>query len=428
VKKLFKGNIIFSKTSDTLEALPLHYVAVEDGIVSSVTPFIPKDFADAQIIDCENKLIIPGFCDLHVHAAQLSNMGLGLDKELLPWLEDYTFPEEARFSDTRYADKKYRHFVKLLWQNGTTRSAVFTTIHAESTIRLMELFSASGLGAYVGKLNMDRNTVPALKESTAASLENTQKWLTHCAKYFQAENELVKPIITPRFVPHCTTELQKGLGKLSLKYNVPVQSHLSENRDEIEWVKKLHPESPSYTAVYDEAGLLGQTPTIMAHCIWNTPEETALLASKNVWIAHCPTSNMNVKSGIAPIQKYMNQNIKIGLGSDISGGNTLSMPSVIRAALQVSNLYWVYVNQDCPPLSLFEAFYLATKGGGSFFGKVGSFEKGYEFDALIIDDTNLSDENERSLPERLSRYIYCGDDRQIESRYVRGEYIPEPFS
>ena len=217
-----------------------------------------------------------------------------------------------------------------------------------------------------------------------------------------------------------------GLGKLAEEYNVPIQSHLSENHGEINWVASLHPESPNYTDVYYEHRLMGQVPTVMAHCIHLSDVEIDRMAETQTMVSHCPYSNVNLSSGIAPIRKLMKRNIPIGLGSDISGGHIVSMANVLTEAIGLSKMKWVEVDSNYAPLTLSEAFYMATKGGGKFFGKVGSFEKGCDLDALIIDDTSIFDPNERTLEERLERWLYVGDDRHIVERYVAGHIVPNP--
>ena len=309
-----------------------------------------------------------------------------------------------------------------LWKNGTTRSAVYSTTHKESTKLLMDMFMESGLGAYVGKVNMDRNTAEFLTEDTGQSIEDTIEII----KEYNNKSDLVKPIITPRFAPTCTPKMLEGLGDLAIKYNIPVQSHLSENISELDWVKELFPNSKDYASVYDEFNLLGQTKTIMAHCVYNTDEEISMLAKAGVYAAHCPYSNYNLSSGIMPIRKFLDKGVPIGLGSDISGGHSLSIPNVIVGTIQASKIIWLDSNKELSSLKFTEAFYLATKGGGSFFGKVGSFEEGYEFDALVIDDSPLSDINDLTLEERVEKFIYIGDDRNIIERYVKGKIVQEP--
>lgn len=421
--KILKGNIVFTKNKDKFEVFEDSHIIIKDGKVLDIQKELSDEYKNIEVEDLGDKIIIPGFNDIHLHAPQYPNLGLGLDKELLPWLETYTFPEEAKNIDPEYAKKEYKLFVKSLWKYGTTRAVVFASLHQKATEILMDYFNEVGMGAYVGKVNMNRNSPDNLIETTKDSIERTENIL----KKYNDKNALVQPIITPRFVPSCDTELMNALGNLAEKYDVKVQSHLSENKGEIAWVKDLHPESKNYADVYDKAKLFGQQPTVMAHCIYVTEDEMDLMAKNQVYVAHCPTSNFNLSSGIAPIRKFLNKNIPVGIGTDISAGHTVSMMTTIVTAIQASKMYWLYVNDDEECLSTTEAFYLATKGGGSFFGKVGSFEKDYEFDALVIDDSSLSDYNKRTIEERVQRFIYTGDDRQISKRYVRGKELKEPF-
>ncbi len=421
-KIVLKGDIVFTPTKDKFETYENSYIVAEDGRVVGIYKKLNDKYKEYPIKDFTGKMIIPGFIDLHLHAPQYPNRGLGLDKELIPWLDTYTFPEEAKYGDMEYAKRVYSKLIKDLWREGTTRSVIFSSIHTESTKLLMDMLIEAGLGAYVGKVNMDRNTTPELTEDTQRSIVETEEIILE----YRNKSDLVKPIITPRFVPTCSVELMKGLGKLAINHGVPVQSHLSENTSEVEWVRELHPELPNYASVYNEYGLFGQTSTVMAHCIYNTEDEIELMKKNGVFVAHCPYSNYNLSSGIMPVRKFLDNKIQVGLGSDISGGNSLSIPSVITAAIQASKMKWLETNKKLQPLTSSEAFYLGTKGGGAFFGKVGSFEEGYELDALVIDDSSLMCGDRLSLEERIQKFIYIGDDRNIIHRYVCGNEVWEP--
>lgn len=421
--KILKGNIIFTPEFGKYSILKNGYIIVENGLVLETASILPDKYKALEIEDYGDNLIIPGFVDLHLHAPQFVNRGLGLDKELLDWLTIYTFPEESKYNNLDYAKKAYEKFVYELWKYGTTRSVIFGTIHNEATILLMELLNNVGLGALVGKVNMDRNCPDFYIEDTVESLEETRKFIEETKGTYKN----IEPIITPRFVPTCTPELMTGLGDLAREYNIKVQSHLSENRGEVGWVKELHPDLKNYASVYDEYGLFGgNVPTVMAHCVWNDQDEMDLMAKNKVFVAHSPFSNTNLSSGIAPVRQFLENDVPVGLASDISGGHSVSIASVISQAAQLSKMRWVYVDENYSSLNTPELLYLATKGGGEFFGKVGSFETGYEFDALVIDDSSLLDVNERTLEERIERYLYIGDDRNIVERYVSGIKLKEP--
>lgn len=419
--QIYKGNILFTKIKDKFEIIENGFIIVKNGKILDLYKNLPSEYQNFEVIDFSNNLIIPGMNDLHCHAPQFRNLGMAMDKELIPWLDNYTFPEEGKFKSIEYSDKVYKNFIKEVWRHGTTRIAVFATVHKDSSIRLMDLFKQSGLGALVGKVNMNINCTDDLLENTEKSISDTEYILEN----YYNDDELVNPIITPRFIPSCNSELLKSLGDLAVKYNVPTQSHLSENLGEIDWVKQLQPESEFYGDAYNRFNLFGQTKTLMAHCVYSCDKELELMKKNNVFAVHCPNSNLNLGSGIMPVRKFLDNDINIALGSDISGGHDLSIFKVMVNAIQCSKLLWVNSNKQVDFLTLSEAFYMATKGGGSFFGKVGSFEKNYDFDALVLDDSNLNPES-YSLIERLERFIYIGDDRNIIHRYVRGEEISDP--
>ena len=414
MKKIYKAHILYTKEKNRFEVLENGFVAVDsDGRVTAVSADLTSLWGeDAEVVDFGDCLLIPSMTDLHVHAPQYRNQGIAMDLELLPWLQNYTFPEEMKYADMAYAERMYRRFVRDLWRFGTMRACVFATIHTESTRLLMQLFKEAGMGALVGKVAMNRNCPDGLRESVEEMVKGTESLM----------NEEL--IITPRFIPSCTPEMLRACGELAAKYQLPVQSHLSENKAEIALVRELEPESTCYGDAYDRYGLFGQTPTIMAHCVWTEGEELQLMKRNNVMVAHCPTSNFNVASGMAPIRLFLDKGVRVGLGSDISGGHNLSIFQMMVYAIQVSKMQYQQHRQR-PFLTLSEAFWLATKSAGSFFGQVGSFEPGYEFDALVIDDSDLNFDN-YSLLERLERYIYLGDDRQIRHRFCRGKEIPEP--
>ena len=422
INAIFKGNIVHTPTKDKFEIFDDAYLIIENGLVSKITDSLEDFYKQYTIKDYSGKLIIPGFVDLHLHAPQYPNRGLGLDKELIPWLNTYTFPEESRYKDIDYAKGVFKLLINELWRVGSTRSVVFSSVFKESTELLLDMFIESGLGAYVGKVNMDKNCSLSLTEDTYNSLEETKDLITK----YQNHSNLVKPIITPRFIPTCTSELLQGLGLLAKQFDIPIQSHLNENKSEVIWVKELYPESKSYASVYDEFGLFGQTKTIMAHCVYNTEEEIKLMKDNGVFVAHCPYSNYNLSSGMMPSRKFLDANVNFGLGSDISGGHTLSIPQVIVGAIQTSKMVWIN-DKELRPLTISEAFYLGTKGGGSFFGKVGSFEEGYEFDALVIDVDNLMTGKSLTTEEILQKFIYIGTEKNILERYVAGRRIEQPF-
>ena len=437
MKKVYKAHILFTKEKDSFEIFENGYIAVEDGIVKGVSCNLADlDCEGIEVTDFGNRLLIPAMNDMHVHAPQVHNQGVAMDLELLPWLQNYTFPEESKYADVHYAERMYRRFLHTQWLFGTMRSVVFGTIHTESTRILMNLYKEAGMGALVGKVAMNRNCPENLSEDVDNYIAGTESIIAETDASANDRNvdphstlhsslpPLVRPIITPRFVPSCTPELLGACGELARKYQLPVQSHLSENTSEIAWVQELEKESTSYGDAYNRYGLFGQTPTIMAHCVWTQGKELDLMKQNGVMVAHCPTSNFNLSSGIAPVRSFLDEGLHVGLGSDISGGHDLNMFRMLVYAIQVSKMHY-QLDHDKAFLTLPEIFWIATKSAGSFFGKVGSFEPGYEFDALVIDDAVLYPD-EYSLIHRLERFIYVGDDRQILHRFCRGVEVKEP--
>lgn len=413
-----KGNVIYAPVCGQLELRPGNYLVCEEGVVAGVFDVLPERYRGVPVEDFGEKLILPGLIDLHVHASQYAYRGLGMDMELLDWLEHNAFPEESHFSDPDYARRAYEIFTEQLKYSATTRACIFATIHRPATLMLMEQLERAGLPCFVGKVNMDRNSPDILRETTGESLAETRRWLEESSGF-----QLVRPILTPRFTPSCTDALMDGLGALQREFGVAMQSHLSENRSEIQWVAELCPGTRFYGESYARSGLFGgDCPTVMAHCVWSGEEERRMMKENGVFIAHCPQSNMNVSSGIAPVRTFLREGQRVGLGSDVAGGAHLSIFRAMTDAIQCSKLRWRLVNQDDPALTIAETLYLATKGGGAFFGKVGSFESGYEFDAIVMDDANLPTTRACTLAERLERVVYLSDGRPF-AKYAAGKRL-----
>ena len=411
---ILKGNIIYTKSLEEFQIHKDSYIVAIDGRVEGIYETLPKTYENLPVTDYGDKLIIPGFSDLHLHGGQYLQCGIGMTKQLLDWLNDYTYDLEKQFQNDDFAKEVYTRFADDLIAHGTLRSCIFATSSTSGTEILFEILKEKGLGAFVGKVNMERNAPDFIIEDNNNSIEGTRYLIE---KY--KDEKLVKPIITPRFAPTSTEESLARLGELAKEYNIPVQSHVNENKDEIKWVSELFPDAKNYLGVYEQFGLLNSS--VMAHAIYLSDEEIEIAKKNDVILVHCPDSNINVRSGIAPIRKYLNLGLKVGLGSDIAGGHKIGLNEAIVRAIQLSKLYSMEHPED-QPLSVSEGFYLGTKGGGEFFGKVGSFEKDYIFDALVIEDDQLI-ASRYSLEDRLERFLYIGDDRNIIARYVEGKQI-----
>ena len=418
--KLIKGSFIYSIDKDNIEIKENQYLLIRDGKSEEFYKEIPSRLKNIQIEDYGDNIIIPGLIDLHIHAPQYAFRGMGMDMQLLDWLNTYAFKEEGKYRDLEYAKKQYSKFVSDVKNSATTRLSIFATLHKDATIMLMDMLEEAGIKAYVGKVNMDRNSPEFLIEDTLKSKEDTIEWLEDTKDRYKN----IKPILTPRFIPSCTDNLMEEIKQINNIYNIPVQSHLSENKSEIEWVAELHPDTKNYAEAYYKYNLFGKNnKTIMAHCVHCPDDELELIKQNNVVVAHCPQSNANLTSGIAPIKNMLNMGINVGLGSDIAAGSSLSIFRAMSDAVQVSKLRESLTGQKNQTLTLTEVFYLGTKGGGKFFGDVGSFEVGYEFDAVVLNDKSFGDNSNFTLKERLERIIYLSDDRNIVAKYVAGNKI-----
>lgn len=418
---ILKGDFCFSAGPHRLETLRDGYWVSVDGLSQGLFPTLPERYEGLPLLDYSGHLVTPGLTDLHVHAPQYTFRGLGMDLELLEWLNTNTFPEESRYAALDYAEAAYTKFTHDLRRGPNTRACVFATAHTEATLLLMEKLDAAGLSALVGRVNMDRNCPDSLREPDAEqAYADTVDFLSRSAGRFRH----VGPILTPRFIPSCSDALMARLGALQREQNLPAQSHLSENQGEVDWVAELCPKSRFYGDAYDGFGLFGSGgPTIMAHCVLSSEEEQALMKARGVTIAHCPASNTNLASGVAPAGKFLREGQRIGLGSDVAGGTHLSIFAAMADAIRVSKLRWRLQDQSIRPLTVAEAFYMGTLGGGAFFGKVGSFAPGYQADAVVLDERRLATPRDLSLPQRLERVIYLSEDRDVAHKFVAGTQL-----
>lgn len=421
-----RGNFAHTPTFHGFEFFEEGYLVCKEGRVAGLFSRLPEQYAKCMVHDYTGCIIIPGMCDIHLHAPQYSFFGIGKNLENADWndwFEKYAFPDESRYADADFAREAYHRLAGDLLKTVTTRLCVYATIHREATEILMEELAAAGFAAFVGKVNMDRNSMEGLLETTAKSIEETEIWL----KETTGKYPNVNPILTPRYLPSCTEECMAALGEIAQSRRLMVQTHLSEGVNEIAWVNELSPGISCYAKAYDRHGLLGgEAPTVLAHCVFPNEAEFSLLQNRNVMVAHCPQSNLSGSGMPAPILRYLEAGIKVGLGTDIAGSYTLNMNKILLDAITASRVWWAFNEQKGDAnikarfLSLANAFYLATKGGGALWGEVGSFEPGYEFDAVVLDDNRHQNGVPRSLYERTERLISLADDRDIVAKYIAG--------
>lgn len=415
--EIYHGDIVFSTAWDQLQVHTDSYIVVKDGFVEDIFAELPDCYRDVPVTDYGRALIVPAFSDLHIHAPQFLQRGTAMDLLLSDWLNQYTFPQESRFADPAHAEKVYSLLVKEMVRNGTFHASVFGTIHTDATSILFEKMENAGMYGYVGKVNMDQYSPDYLCETTEFSLTETERFL-----YDHQGSNKVKAILTPRFAPTCSEKLMQGLGQLAKKYQCGLQTHLVESRWEAEEALRLYPGYSSDAEIYERAGLMDHGPSIFAHVIFPTAEDIRILKKHNSFSVHCPDATNNIIAGIMPTAALYHQGMTLSIGSDVGGGHHISVYRQIARAVQLSKLKAFYEPQDNQSISFENAFYMGTKMGGSAFDRVGSFEKGYRFNAIVID--GVEDEGfPMDAAKRIERFCYNGDDRNIVARYIDGKYI-----
>lgn len=389
-KKCIIGNLVHSLKMGTLEIIERGAIVFSsDGVIEKIldmnTPSCAAEVGSmdpGQVMDFTGKLIIPGFVDAHCHAPQYVFTGTGVDMDLMEWLQTYTFPVESRFQDLDFAKVAYGKAVKRHLKSGTTFASYYATIHKSAALVLAEIISEVGQRAFVGKVAMDRNSPDFYIEPTQASVADTEDFVRRVlgstpvgqqfldgvdaegSTYNSTDNfsarpsllnrtdaPLVLPCVTPRFVPTCTPASLQGLGSISHRYGLPVQSHLSESLNEIAFVKSLHPEATTYAGVYHANGLL-HFGTIMGHCIHCSEEELALLRDTHTSTINCASSNFLLGSGIMDVRRFLDAGVKVGLGTDVAGGASASMLDCIRNTISASRAMGFRQRADGIPPSM----------------------------------------------------------------------------
>jgi len=364
------------------------------------------------------QLIVPGFIDTHIHFPQTEMVG-AYGEQLLEWLNTYTFPTELQFKDKAYADQIAAFFVQELLKNGTTTALVFCSVHAESVDALFEAAEQHHMRLIAGKGMMDRHAPEDLCD-TAESAYSDSKALIE--KWHGKGRNLYA--ITPRFAPTSTPEQLAKAGQLKAEYpEVYVHTHLSENKNEIAWVKELFPEQQGYLDVYHHYGLTGQR-SVFAHCVHLEEAEWDCMHETNSAIAFCPTSNLFLGSGLFPLKKTWEKQVKVGLGTDIGAGTSFNQLQTLNEAYKVQQL-------QGDKLSAFESLYHATLGGAKALDladKLGNFNLGKEADFIVLDLKAtalqaLRQARAKGIEDALFALMTMGDDRNIHATYIYGEPV-----
>ncbi|MBQ3548941.1 MAG: amidohydrolase family protein [Oscillospiraceae bacterium] len=418
MKQILKGHIVHAPVLGALEITENGYLVLQDGIIEGIYPQLPPQHRDGEMHDYGDKLIMQSFADMHLHAPQYPMLGMGMDLPLLDWLNTYTFAVESRFADTDFARDVYRRLARELISNGTTRVCMFSSLHTDATWVLMEELEKAGVTGFVGKVNMDRNGKEGvLQETTEESVRETLRWLEGC--HF----DHIHPILTPRFTPSCSDELMAELGKIKAQYGLYVQSHLSENKAEIAWVRELHPDCERYWETYHKYGLWADH-TVMAHCVHSDEAERRAMREHNVLVAHCGDSNINVSSGICPVRKMLDEGLWVALGSDIAGGAQLPMYRVITTTIRASKVRQIMDDWHTPFLTVPEGYYLGTTAGHRYFGAGDGFAAGDTLHAIVVDDSDFpTPVRPLSINERFERAIYLMEQRSIAAVWSAGRCV-----
>ena len=377
--------------------------------------------------------------DTHIHASQYHNAGVFGKSTLLDWLDRYTFPVESSFADPDTARATYSRVVARTLAQGTTTACYYATVHVPATNLLADICRSKGQRAFVGRVCMDRMSPKSYRDkSTESAVRDTLKCIEHIRR-IDPSFDLITPVVTPRFAPSCSEETLAALGRLCADEDVPCQTHIAENHAECDLVQKLFPECPSYTDVYDSAGLLTER-TILAHAIHLSPREVAMIRQKDAKISHCPASNTALTSGRAKVRSLLNEGVTVGLGTDVSGGYTSSVLAEAREAIMVSR-HVAMDHGDEAKLSVEEALFLATRGGAKVLGlqdRIGGFEVGKDWDAQLVSlgptVKDSCDDNKaiyqpvevfgpESWEERIEKWVYTGDDRNTIAVWVKGRLV-----
>lgn len=379
----------------------------------------PADLsAGAARHDYGDNLILPGFVDGHVHYPQIGVIA-SFGAQLLDWLEKYTFPEEARFSDPDYAARTAELFLDLLLANGTTTAAVYCTVHPESADAFFAESSVRNLRMIAGKILMDRNAPDSVRDTAQSGYDDTkaliEKW------HGQGRNLYG---VTPRFAPTSTPAQLEACGTLMSEFpEVYLQSHVSENTDEVKWVAELFPDARSYLDVYGRFGMLGAR-ALYGHAIHMDEADLAQAAETGTKFVHCPTSNLFIGSGLFRLHETRAAGVDVMLGCDVGGGTSLSPFATMKAAYEIAQFSGKSLTPE-------EAFWLSTSGGAetlSLGSRIGKLQAGYEADIVVLDVNSTPIIRQRmgradSLRDMLFAQMILADDRAVRATYAAGGLV-----
>ena len=430
-----RGFLIDAPEFGTLRSRPNGAVLIDNGKIVEV-----GDYDDLrrlrpnsiQWIDRRGCAIFPGLIDCHTHLPQYSVVARG-ESELLPWLRQHIFPVEREFTGPKARAEAPRFFSDLV-RNGTTTVMAFAAIYEDSCEFGFEAAKESGIRAILGKMMMDLGSYGQQQPKKVLSISLLESERL-CRKWHGTEDGRLEYAFSPRFAVTCSEKMMRGAAELAARLGAYLQTHLAENREELEKVHHLYMSARDYTHVYEKCGML--TPhTVLGHCIHLNPREIAAIAAAQSSVAHCPSSNLFLGSGLMKLDQLLKAGINVGLGSDVAGGPELNMWQVMRAAIEVQKARSAY-EPNLRPLRPSEAFYLGTYGGARALGKtkiIGTLDAGKEADLIVVDLAALLPyPNPEALadlaPEDVvALCIYRGKPEANLETYVRGRRIYQAAS
>ena len=426
-----RGFLIDAPEFGALRAWPNGAVLVENGRISDIGNFDDvrrrHQPNSIQWIEHRSVAIFPGLIDCHTHLPQYSAVARG-ESELLPWLRQHVFPVEREFTGPK-ARVEAPQFFHELARSGTTTVMAYAAIYEDSCDVGFEAARKSGVRTILGKMMMDLGSYGQLQPKKVLSISLLESERL-CRKWHGAENGLLEYAFSPRFAVTCSEKMMRGAAELAARFGAYLQTHLAENREELEKVHHLHMSARDYTHVYEKCGLL-TSHTVLGHCIHLNPREVAVIAAARSSVAHCPTSNLLLGSGLMKLDQLLKAGINVGLGSDVAAGPELNMWQVMRAAIEVQKARTAY-EPNLRPLRPSEAFYLATHGGARALGKaknIGTIDPGKDADLIVVDLGELMPyQNHNGISKLVpddvvALCVYRGGPSANLETYVRGRCV-----
>src|SRR3984893_14079344 len=425
-----RGFLIDAPEFGALRGRPNGAVLIDKGKISEIGAYIdlrPTRPNSIRWIDRRASAIFPGLIDCHTHLPQYSVVARG-ESELLPWLRQHIFPVERDFTGPKARAEAPQFFQELV-RNGTTTVMAYAAIYEDSCDIGFEAAKQTGIRAILGKMMMDLGSYGQLQPKKVLSISLLESERL-CRKWHRAEEGRLEYAFSPRFAVTCSEKMMRGAAELAARFEAYLQTHLAENREEIEKVHHLFMSARDYTHVYEKCGLLGPK-TMLGHCIHLNAREIAAIAAAQSSVAHCPSANLFLGSGLMKLDQLLKAGINVGLGSDVAAGPELRMWQVMRAANEVQKARSAY-EPNLRPLRPSEAFYLATHGGARALGKanvIGTLDAGKEADLIVVDLAALLPyPNQAALAELapedvVALCIYRGGPHANLETYVRGNRI-----